>query len=92
MPRWGGNYSKDHGGNANKWDDNAHIDGIPANTTPKAGSVAVAHIGAFGHVMYVESVNGDGTINISQYNASWDGRYSEVYNLSTSGLVFIHFR
>lgn len=92
MPRWGGNYGKYHGGNANKWDDNARIDGLTVNTTPKAGSVAVAHIGFYGHVMYVESVNGDGTINISQYNANWQGNYSEVYNLSTSGLVFVHFR
>lgn len=93
MPRWGGNYSNGYqGGNANKWDDNARRAGIPVNTTPKPGSVAVAHIGFYGHVMYVESVNSNGTINISQYNASWDGRYSEVYNLSTSGLVFIHFR
>lgn len=92
MPRWGGNYSKYHGGNANKWDDNAHIDGLTVNSTPKRGAAAVAHIGAFGHVMYVESVNSNGTINVSQYNANWQGRYSEVYNLSTSGLVFVHFK
>jgi surface antigen len=40
--------------------------------------------------MYVESVNGDGTITVSQYNAALDGRYS-VRTLSPGGLVFIHF-
>jgi surface antigen len=40
--------------------------------------------------MYVESVNGNGTINISQYNASLDGRYS-TNTISPSGLYFIHF-
>jgi surface antigen len=86
MPYWGGH------GNANRWDDNARADGIPVNGTPRAGDVAVAHWGSLGHVMYVESVNPNGTINISQYNADYNGTYSEVYNLSTSGLVFIHFR
>ena len=86
MPYWGGH------GNAHLWDDNARADGIPVSRTPRAGDVAVAHWGSLGHVMYVESVNPNGTINISQYNADYNGTYSEVYGLSTSGLVFIHFR
>jgi len=85
MPNWGGH------GNANLWDDNARAAGIPVNSTPKPGAVAVSNSGRWGHVMYVESVNSNGTINISQYNVGLDGRYSERYNLSTSGLVFIHF-
>jgi peptidoglycan DL-endopeptidase CwlO len=85
MPYWGGR------GNANQWDDNARAAGIPVDTTPRAGDVAVSNSGFYGHVMYVESVNDNGTINISQYNASWDGRYSERYNLSPAGLYFIHF-
>ncbi len=86
MPYWGGR------GNANRWDDNARAAGIPVSSTPRAGDVAIAHWGAFGHAMYVESVNGDGTINISQYNWDYNGTYSEAYHFSTSGLVFIHFR
>ncbi|MEX2014686.1 MAG: CHAP domain-containing protein [Candidatus Saccharimonadales bacterium] len=85
MPYWGGH------GNAHLWDDNARAAGIPVSSTPKKGDVAVAHWGALGHVMYVESVNSNGTINISQYNASFNGTYSEVYNMSAAGLVFIHF-
>jgi peptidoglycan DL-endopeptidase CwlO len=85
MPYWGGR------GNANQWDDNARAAGIPVDGNPRAGDVAVSNSGFYGHVMYVESVNSNGTINISQYNASWDGRYSERYGLSPAGLNFIHF-
>jgi len=85
MPYWGGH------GNANQWDDNARASGIPVSSTPRVGDVAVSNSGYYGHVMYVEHVYGDGTIYISQYNAGWDGKYSEA-RVSASGLVFIHFR
>jgi len=85
MPYWGGK------GNAKQWDDNARAAGIPVDTSPRAGDVAIKNSGEYGHAMYVESVNDDGTINISQYNASWDGRYSTASRVSTAGLVFIHF-
>jgi peptidoglycan DL-endopeptidase CwlO len=85
MPYWGGH------GNANQWDENAEAAGIPVDTSPRAGDVAVSNRGYYGHVMYVESVNANGTINISQYNAGLNGTYSRVYNMSKAGLVFIHF-
>jgi surface antigen len=85
MPYWGGR------GNANQWDDDARADGIPVDGNPQAGDVAISNAGAYGHAMYVESVNGDGTINISQYNAALNGQYSTRSGLSTYGLVFIHF-
>lgn len=85
MPYWGGV------GNANQWDDNARAAGIPVNSTPRAGAVAISNAGFYGHAMYVESVNANGTINISQYNADWNGTYSYVSGISPAGLVFIHF-
>lgn len=85
MPYWGG------AGNANQWDDNARNAGIPVDTNPRPGDIAVSNAGYYGHVMYVESVNGNGTINISQYNYNLNGTYSRVNGLRTSGLVFIHF-
>jgi surface antigen len=87
MPGWGWSAR----GNANQWDDNARAAGIPVDGSPRAGDVAISNSGFYGHAMYVESVNGDGTINISQYNANLDGRYSVRYNLNPAGLVFIHF-
>jgi surface antigen/peptidoglycan hydrolase CwlO-like protein len=85
MPYWGGV------GNANQWDDNARADGIPVDGTPTPGAVAISNSGFYGHAMYVESVNPDGTFNLSQYNAALDGRYSTRNNVSPAGLVFIHF-
>jgi len=85
MPYWGGI------GNANQWDNNAYAYGIPVDNNPTPGAIAVSNSGFYGHVMYVESVNGDGTFNISQYNANLDGRYSTRNNVSRAGLVFIHF-
>lgn len=84
MPYWGGR------GNANQWVADAQSAGIPVDTNPQAGDVAISLRGAFGHAMYVESVNGNGTINISQYNVNLDGRYS-TNTISPSGLYFIHF-
>lgn len=84
MPYWGGR------GNAKQWDDNARAAGIPVDTNPQVGDVAVSNAGVYGHVMYVEAVHDDDTITISQYNAGWDGRYS-TGRRTTAGLVFIHF-
>ncbi len=86
MPYWGG------AGNANQWPSNARAAGIPVDGTPRAGDIAIAYWGAFGHAMHVDSVNSDGTINISQYNWDYHGTYSEIYHFSSSGLSFIHFR
>ena len=87
MPPWGWQGL----GNANQWDDDARAQGIPVDGNPRAGDVAIKNSMPFGHAMYVESVNSNGSINISQYNYSYDGRFSLAYNVSASGLVFIHF-
>jgi surface antigen len=84
MPYWGGV------GNANQWDDNARAAGIPVDGSPRAGDVAISNSGAYGHAMYVESVNSNGTINISQYNVNLNGTYS-TNTINVGSLVFIHF-
>ncbi len=86
MPGWGWASR----GNANQWDDNARSAGIPVDGNAQAGDVAISNSGAYGHAMYVESVNGNGTINISQYNVNLDGRYS-TNTIAKGSLVFIHF-
>lgn len=85
MPYWGGV------GNANQWPGDARAAGIPTSSTPKVHSVAISMAGAYGHAMWVESINGDGTINVSQYNKNLNGLYSETYNINPSGLIFIYF-
>jgi surface antigen len=84
MPYWGGR------GDAKQWDDNAIAAGIPVDGNPRPGDVAIKNSGTYGHAMYVTGVNSDGTINIAQYNANWDGRYSTA-TIYPSGLAFIHF-
>lgn len=80
MPYWGGH------GNANQWPGNARAAGIRTSSAPRAKSVGVISAGLYGHVVWVESVNSNGTINISQYNEwlpglGW-GYYSERYNVN----------
>ncbi len=84
MPYWGGN------GNANQWPSSAAASGIPTGSTPVVGSVAIMYVGYYGHAMYVERINGDGTIHVSQFNWGIRGEYTEM-NVSPSGLTFIYF-
>jgi peptidoglycan DL-endopeptidase CwlO len=85
MPNWGGY------GNANQWDDNARRVGIPVSGVPKVGSVGVVNDGAYGHVAWIESVNGDGTLTISQFNANWSGEYSRWIVSPSFFDVYIYF-
>lgn len=93
MPYWGGI------GNAYEWPRNARNANIPTSSTPKALSVAIgtnpSYFGSLGHAMWVESVNDDGSIWVSQYNwynGGW-GNYSEMkLNASiASSLTYIYF-
>ncbi len=77
-------------GNANQWPATTAAYGIPHGTTPKVGSVAILDVGYYGHAMYVEAVNDDGTITVSDYNYAWDGLY-RVHKWSASGLTYIYF-
>lgn len=55
-------------GNANMWPASAAASGYSYGRTPKPNSVGVIMAGQYGHVVWVEAVNGDGTVDISQYN------------------------
>lgn len=76
-------------GNANQWDESARARGLAVDSNPRVGDVAVSNAGFYGHVMYVEAVNGN-SISISQYNADLRGTFS-TNTINKSGLVFIHF-
>lgn len=84
MPYWGGY------GNANQWISNAQAAGIPTGSEPQVGSVAVMNVGYYGHVMYVEAINDDGKIHVSQFNWGASGEYSTM-DINLSGLTFIYF-
>ena len=51
-------------GNGGSWVANAAARGLATGRTPRAGAIAEIP----GHVMYVEKVNGNGTISISEMN------------------------
>lgn len=55
-------------GNANNWANAAAGAGYTVNNSPAAGAILQTSQGAFGHVAYVESVNSDGSINVSEMN------------------------
>lgn len=67
-------------GNASSWYRNAIANGMPVGETPKVGAV-LWHVntsiaGGLGHVGYVERVNDDGTILVSDMNYPYWGRIS----------------
>lgn len=55
-------------GNANTWFARAQALGLPTGTEPRAGAIGTTTRGALGHTVYVESVNANGTVNISEMN------------------------
>ncbi|MBR2839804.1 CHAP domain-containing protein [Candidatus Saccharibacteria bacterium] len=70
------------------------------NSVPAPNSIAIwpaAYAGATGHVAWVESVNGDGSINITEYNVNWpaNGCYEKDFcsrsGVGTAGVNFLHF-
>ena len=62
-------------GNAGNWDDNARALGWTVSATPLPRSIAVSNSGTWGHVSFVESVNADGSVNVSEYNYGTNGGY-----------------
>ena len=55
-------------GNANNWANAAASAGYTVNNSPSQGAILQTSQGAFGHVAYVESVNSNGSITVSEMN------------------------
>ena len=69
-----------HWGNAGQWLSSAKRDGYATGSNPVVGAVVVTSESFWGHVAYVESVNG-GEITISEMNAPiWGVRTSRTIN------------
>jgi len=56
-------------GNASTWDDRAAAMGLLVNKTPTVGAAVVTSQRGAGHVAFVEAVNADGSIWISEMNS-----------------------
>ncbi|WP_258113477.1 LysM peptidoglycan-binding domain-containing protein [Aerococcus urinae] len=85
-------------GNANQWAYTASNHGIPVSNKPTVGSVVsfpagVAGASGYGHVAFVEGVNPDGSIRISEMNfgGSPNVTYRTVDAGSAAASSYIHF-
>lgn len=58
-------------GNAYSWDDVGGALGYRVDHSPEAGTIGQVDGGAYGHVFWVESVNSDGSVNVTEYNNAW---------------------
>ncbi len=83
-------------GNANQWPSSAQASGYQTGSTPRVNSVGVISAGQYGHVVWIEAVNGDGTVDVSQYNyynaggTGW-GHYSKMRVSATTYDTYIYF-
>ena len=55
-------------GNAYNWDDRGRAYGYKVDHIPEPDSIGQIDSGPYGHVVWVESVNYDGSINVTEYN------------------------
>lgn len=84
-------------GNARDWGYSAQRQGYVVNDTPAPHTVAYNTTGAYGHVMWVESVNANGTINLTEYNnyasskSGLPGDFGARYNVNPALYRYIHF-
>lgn len=76
--------------NAKDWPQWGRTFNMTVDDQPEAGAMAVYPVGEYGHVMYVEAVVANGTqVLVSEFNASWEGKYSQSV-WPSSALTFIH--
>ena len=74
-------------GDAHAWYGSAQAAGYATGRVPQAGAIGVDFTGPYGHVVYVESVNGNGTVNISEMN--YRG-YGVISTRTTSASEFFY--
>lgn len=83
-------------GNAKDWGNTATRLGYVVNNTPAPHTIAFSTYGIYGHVMWVESVNANGTINLTEYNNSASSRsglpgdFGARYNVNPNIYSYIH--
>ena len=84
-------------GNGGEWAANAMgRAGVTVNNVPAYGAAAVmpsTSNNPYGHVAFVEAVNSNGTITISEYNYGWGGTYNQrTATAASMGFTqFVHF-
>lgn len=82
-------------GDAAYWGTRAKQLGYRVDNTPEVHSVGYYTWGAWGHVVWIEKVNGNGTIDYSEYNGLGESNpaiFSYRTGVSASKFRYIHFR
>lgn len=74
-------------GNAGQWLSSAQSNGYSTGSTPASGAIVVTGESWYGHVAVVNSVNSDGSINVSEMNYSGWGVVSSRTISSSSPVV-----
>lgn len=77
-------------GNAGNWYYNAPVSDRSGIPKPGEAAVEPGSASSFGHVAFVESVNGDGTITVSEYNYDLRGD-GDIRTGTSSSLGFTEF-
>lgn len=83
-------------GDAKSWGYSAQRQGYVVNNTPAPHTIAYSTAGIYGHVMWVESVNANGTINLTEYNntssskSGLPGDFGARYNVNPAAYRYIH--
>ncbi len=79
-------------GNASSWAYIARSIGMQVDNTPSQYAAAVTSTRGEGHVVFVESVNADGSINISEMNhLGWNVKdYATIPASTAAGYIYIH--
>lgn len=76
-------------GNASEWLGNAQAMGWATGSVPKSGAIGQTSGGSLGHVVYVEGVNGDGTVSISEMNyQGWNIRSTRVVGAAAFTYIY----
>ncbi len=79
--------------NANNWDNASAADGYTIDYRPTVGSIAQTDAGYYGHVAFVERVNSDGSILVSEMNwsaAPGNMTYRTIPAYQVRNYKFIH--
>ncbi|MGA4514756.1 CHAP domain-containing protein [Staphylococcus caledonicus] len=71
-------------GNANNWASAAQSAGYTVDNNPEEGSIMQSSAGTYGHVAYVESVNDDGSITVSEMNYNGGPYVKDTRTISAS--------
>lgn len=83
-------------GDAKNWGNTASRLGYVVDNNPAPHTIAYSTSGIYGHVMWVESINANGTINLSEYNnpssskSGLPGDFGARYNVNPAAYRYIH--